>query len=93
MFRKFFLYKSSITGEATAAEAASIVASTEFMKNSPYRSHGESNIPDISRTTNRPVRLKLLDGLAVEIVPESKSIVFFPGQTYILLKQDIKEQE
>ena len=37
MFRKFFLYKSSITGEATAAEAASIVASTEFMKNSSYR--------------------------------------------------------
>jgi hypothetical protein len=34
---EFFLYKNSITGEATAADAASIVASTEFMKNSSYR--------------------------------------------------------
>jgi hypothetical protein len=36
MFRKFFLCKSRITGEATAADAASIVASTE-LKNSSYR--------------------------------------------------------
>ena len=36
----------------------------------------------------RPVRSKLLDGLAVEIIPESKSIVFFPGQTYVLLSPD-----
>jgi hypothetical protein len=36
----------------------------------------------------RPVRLKLLDWLTVEIVPESKSIVFFPRQTYVLLNPD-----
>jgi hypothetical protein len=50
------------------------------------RSRGESNIPDLSRTTSKTCKIKLLDWLTVEIVPQSKSILFFPGQTYVHLK-------
>jgi hypothetical protein len=70
---------------AAVADAASIIVSTEFMKNSSYKGdlvENQTYLISAGRQI-RPVRLKLLDGLAVEIVPESKSIVFFPGQTYV----------
>jgi selenocysteine-specific translation elongation factor len=73
-----------VVSQAAVADAASIIVSTEFMKNSSYKDLVENQTYLISAGRQiRPVRLKLLDGLAVEIVPESKSIVFFPGQTYV----------
>src|SRR5918911_1370299 len=73
---------------ATAADTASTIASTEFMKNSYYKGDlAENQTYLISVGLQiKPVRLKLLDGLGVEIVPENRPIVFFPGQTYVLLK-------
>ncbi len=74
-----------VVSQAAAADAASIIVSTEFMKNSSYKGdlvETQTYLISVGRQI-RPVRLKLLDGLAVEIVPESESIVFFPGQTYV----------
>ena len=65
---------------ATAADTTSTIASTDFMKNPSYKGdlvENQTYLISAGRQI-RPVRLKLLDGLAVEIVPESKSIVFFP---------------
>jgi selenocysteine-specific translation elongation factor len=77
---------------ATAADTASTIASTDFMKNSYYKGDlAENQTYLISVGLQiKPVRLKLLDGLGVEIVPENRPIVFFPGQTYVLLKPDSK---
>ena len=36
----------------------------------------------------KSVRLKILDNMTIEIMPENKPIVFFSGQTYVLLKPD-----
>jgi selenocysteine-specific translation elongation factor len=74
-----------VVSQAAVADAASIIASTEFMKNSSYKGdlvENQTYLISAGRQI-RPVRLKLLDWLAVEIVPESKSIVFFPDQTYV----------
>ena len=50
---------------------------------------GESNTYDIGWTTNKTCKTKAVNGTAVEkIIPESKPIVFFPGQIYVLLKPD-----
>ncbi|MGB7636615.1 MAG: EF-Tu/IF-2/RF-3 family GTPase [Nitrososphaeraceae archaeon] len=75
---------------ATAADTASTIASTDFMKNPSYKGDLVENQTYLISVglQIRPVRSKLLDGLAVEIIPESKSIVFFPGQTYVLLSPD-----
>ena len=75
---------------ATAADTASTIASTDFMKNSYYKGDlAENQTYLISVGLQiKPVRLKLLDGLGVEIVPKNRPIVFFPGQTYVLLKPD-----
>ncbi len=72
----------------TAADTASTIASTDFMKNPSYKGDLVENQTYLISVglQIRPVRSKLLDGLAVEIIPESKSIVFFPGQTYVLFK-------
>lgn len=75
---------------ATAADTASTIASTDLMKNPSYKGDLVENQTYLISVglQIRPVRSKLLDGLAVEIIPESKSIVFFPGQTYVLLSPD-----
>lgn len=72
------------------ADSASTISSTKFVKNSYYKGDlAENQTYLISVGLQiKPVRLKLLDGLAVEIIPENKPIVFFPGQTYVLLKPD-----
>ncbi|MGA7042165.1 MAG: EF-Tu/IF-2/RF-3 family GTPase, partial [Nitrososphaeraceae archaeon] len=72
----------------TAADTASTIASTDFMKNPSYKGDLVENQTYLISVglQIRPVRSKLLDGLAVEIIPESKSI--FPGQTYVLLSPD-----
>jgi selenocysteine-specific translation elongation factor len=77
---------------ATAADTASTIASTDFMKNSYYKGDFAENQTYLISVglQIKPVRLKLLDGLGVEIVPENRPIVFFPGQTYVLLKPDSK---
>ena len=74
----------------SGADTASTIASTDFMKNPSYKGDLVENQTYLISVglQIRPVRSKLLDGLAVEIIPESKSIVFFPGQTYVLLSPD-----
>ncbi|MGA8913137.1 MAG: hypothetical protein WB443_09805 [Nitrososphaeraceae archaeon] len=85
-----YLVKVVSPAAATAADAASTIASTDFMKNPSYKGDLVENQTYLISVglQIRPVRSKLLDGLAVEIIPESKSIVFFPGQTYVLLRPD-----
>ena len=85
-----YLVKVVSPAAATAANAASTIASTDFMKNPSYKGDLVENQTYLISVELqiRPVRSKLLDGLAVEIIPESKSIVFFPGQTYVLLRPD-----
>jgi selenocysteine-specific translation elongation factor len=73
-----------------AADTASTIFSTKFVKNSYYKgvlAENQTYLISVGLQI-KPVRLKLLDGLAVEIIPDNKPIVFFPGQTYVVLKPD-----
>jgi selenocysteine-specific translation elongation factor len=76
---------------ATTTTTGPTIPTTKFVKNSYYKGDlAENQTYLISVGLQiKPVRLKLINGTAVEkIIPESKSIVFFPGQTYVLLKPD-----
>lgn len=76
---------------AAAAATTTTISTTKFVKNSFYKGDlVENQTYMISVGLQiKSVRLKLINGTAVEkIIPESKPIVFFPGQTYVLLKPD-----
>jgi selenocysteine-specific translation elongation factor len=76
---------------ATTISTGPTISTTKFAKNSFYKGDlAENQTYMISVGLQiKPVRLKLVNGRAVEkIIPESKPIVFFPGQTYVLLKPD-----
>ena len=75
----------------TAAATTTTTSTTKFVKNSYYKGDlAENQTYLISVGLQiKPVRLKLVNGTAVEkIIPESKPIVYVPGQIYVLLKPD-----
>jgi selenocysteine-specific translation elongation factor len=79
------------TKTTTTISTGSTIPTTKFVKNSYYKGDlAENQTYMISVGLQiKPVRLKLVNGAAVEkIIPESKPIVFFPGQIYVLLKPD-----
>ena len=94
MFTKFFLYEgntSSTDNDNNDNINGPTISTTKFVKNSYYKGDlAENQTYMISVGLQiKPVRLKLVNGTAVEkIIPESKPIVFFPGQIYVLLKPD-----
>ena len=76
---------------ATTTTTTTTISTTKFVKNSYYKGDlAENQTYMISVGLQiKPVRLKLVNGTAVEkIIPESKPIVFFPGQIFVLLKPD-----
>ena len=76
---------------AATTTTTTTISTTKFVKNSYYKGDlAENQTYMISVGLQiKPVRLKLVNGTAVEkIIPESKPIVFFPGQIYVLLKPD-----
>lgn len=76
----------------TTMEAASTSTPSDakFVKNPFYKGDlAENQTYLISLGLQiKPVRLKILDNMTIEIMPENKPIVFFAGQTYVLLKPD-----
>ena len=90
-------YMKAIPAAAAAAAATTTttistvptISTTKFVKNSYYKGDlAENQTYMISVGLQiKPVRLKPVNGTAVEkIIPESKPIVFFPGQIYVLLR-------
>jgi len=78
-------------GATTTISTGPTISTTKFVKNSFYKGDlAENQTYLISVGLQiKPVRLKLVNGTAIEkIIPESKPIVFFPSQTYVLLKPD-----
>ena len=76
---------------AAGTTTTTTISTTKFVKNSYYKGDlAENQTYMISVGLQiKPVRLKLVNGTAVEkIIPESKPIVFVPGQIYVLLKPD-----
>ena len=72
------------------AASTSTASHTKFVKNPYYKGDlAENQTYIISVALQiKPVRLKILDNMKIEIMPENKPIVFFSGQTYVLLKPD-----
>jgi selenocysteine-specific translation elongation factor len=87
-------YMKAIPAAATTTTTITTgptITTTKFVKNSYYKGDlAENQTYLISVGLQiKPVRLKLANGTAVEkIIPESKPIVYFPGQIYVLLKPD-----
>jgi selenocysteine-specific translation elongation factor len=82
---------ATTTITTTTISTGPTISTTKFVKNSYYKGDlAENQTYLISVGLQiKPVRLKLVNGTAVEkIIPESKPIVFFPGQIYALLKPD-----
>jgi selenocysteine-specific translation elongation factor len=82
---------ATTTTTTTTISTGPTISTTKFVKNSYYKGDlAENQTYLISVGLQiKPVRLKLVNGIAVEkIIPESKPIVFFPGQIYVLLKPD-----
>jgi selenocysteine-specific translation elongation factor len=81
---------AATTITTTTISTGPTISTTKFVKNSYYKGDlAENQTYMLSVGLQiKPVRLNL-DGTAVEkIIPESKPIVFFPGQIYVLLKPD-----
>ena len=75
----------------TTTTTGPTISTTKFVKNSFYKGDLVENQTYLISVglQIKPVRLKLVKGTAIEkIIPESKPIVFFPGQIYALLKPD-----
>jgi selenocysteine-specific translation elongation factor len=87
-------YMKTITATGattTTTITTTTISTTKFVKNSYYKGDlAENQTYLISVGLQiKPVRLKLVNDTAVEkIIPESKPIVFVPGQIYVLLKPD-----
>jgi len=75
----------------TTTTTGPTISTTKFVKNSFYKGDLVENQTYLISVglQIKPVRLRLVKGTAIEkIIPESKPIVFFPGQIYALLKPD-----
>jgi selenocysteine-specific translation elongation factor len=83
-------FSSSHVKVVSAQTTASTIPTTNFAKNAYYKGDlAENQTYMISVGLQiKPVKLKLSNGTVNEIKPESKPVVFFPGQTYVLLRPD-----
>jgi selenocysteine-specific translation elongation factor len=82
---------TTTTTATTTISTGPTISTTKFVKNSFYKGDLVENQTYLISVglQIKPVRLKLVNGTAVEkIIPESKPIVFVPGQIYVLLKPD-----
>jgi selenocysteine-specific translation elongation factor len=81
---------SSPVPTTTEAASTSTTSHAKFVKNPYYKGNlAENQTYLISVGLQiKSVRLKILDNMTIEIMPENKPIVFFSGQTYVLLKPD-----
>ncbi|MGB6531922.1 MAG: hypothetical protein WBF33_27770 [Candidatus Nitrosopolaris sp.] len=72
------------------ATSTSTTSHARFVKNTYYKGDLAENQTYLISVGLRikPVRLKILDNMTIEIMPENKPIAFFAGQTYVLLKPD-----
>jgi selenocysteine-specific translation elongation factor len=81
-----------ISSPVPAMEVASTSTTShaKFVKNPYYKGDlAENQTYLISVGLQiKPVRLKILDNMTIEMMPENKPIVFFSGQAYVLLKPD-----
>ncbi len=84
------IISSPVPATMEASTSTSTSSHAKFVKNPYYKGDlAENQTYLISVGLQiKPVRLKILDNIMIEIMPENKPIVFLPGQTYVLLKSD-----
>ncbi len=84
------IISSPVPPTIRAEASTSTTSRTKFVKNPYYKGDLTENQTYIISVDLqiKPVRLKILDNMTIEIMPENKPIAFFANQTYVLLKPD-----